>query len=99
MVQMTTLLTRAVNVQSKRERIRNYRRYVFEAGSLNRPEKGSVKVIEDKLIAKERSRKFELSKTDRFRYRTRYFTDSGIIGSKDQVIFLYCLTPIPERFL
>ena len=29
--------------------------------------------------------KFELSKSDRFRYRTRYFTDSGIIGSKEFV--------------
>lgn len=28
---------------------------------------------------------FELSKNDRFRYRTRYFTDSGIIGSKQFV--------------
>ena len=33
------------NVKSKKERIRRYRRYVYEAGSLNRPEKGSVKVI------------------------------------------------------
>ncbi|CAB1065854.1 hypothetical protein D1BOALGB6SA_10653, partial [Olavius sp. associated proteobacterium Delta 1] len=54
-----------------------YRRYVYEAGSLSRPEKGSVKVFEDKVIAKERRRGFELSKSDRFRYRTRYFTDSG----------------------
>ena len=34
---------------------------------------------------KERIRGFELSKSDRFRYRTRYFTDSGIIGSKEFV--------------
>jgi hypothetical protein len=25
---------------------------------------------------------FEISRVSRFRYRTRYFTDSGIIGSK-----------------
>jgi len=31
---------------------------------------------------KERNREFELSRSDRFRYRTRYFADSGIIGSK-----------------
>jgi len=73
------------NVRSKKERIRRYRRYVYEAGSLNRPERGSVKVIEDKVIKKERRRAFELSKSDRFRYRTRYFTDSGIIGSKEFV--------------
>jgi putative transposase len=27
----------------------------------------------------------EISRIDRFRYRTRYFTDSGIIGSKEFV--------------
>jgi REP element-mobilizing transposase RayT len=73
------------NVKSKKERIRRYRRYVYEAGSLDRPEKGSAKVIEDKVLEKERSREFELSRSDRFRYRTRYFTDSGIIGSKEFV--------------
>ena len=73
------------NVKSKKERIRRYRRYVYEAGALNQPEKGSVKVIEDRVLEKERRREFELSKTDRFRYRTRYFTDSGIIGSKEFV--------------
>jgi hypothetical protein len=72
-------------LKSEKERIRRYRRYVYEAGSLNRPEEGSVKVIEDKVLEKECRREFELSKSDRFRYRTRYFTDSGIIGSKEFV--------------
>jgi hypothetical protein len=40
------------NVKSKKERIRRYRRYVYEVGSLNRPEKGSVRVIEDKVLKK-----------------------------------------------
>jgi hypothetical protein len=73
------------NVKSKKERIRRYRRYVYEAGSLNRPEKSSAKVIKDRVLEKERNREFELSRSDRFRYRTRYFTDSGIIGSKEFV--------------
>ena len=73
------------NVKSKKERIRRYRRYVYEAGSLNRPEKGKIKVIEDKILEKERRKDFEFSRSDRFRYRTRYFTDSGIIGSKEFV--------------
>jgi len=73
------------NAKSGKERIRRYRRYVYEAGSLNKTEKGSVKVIEDKVLEKERHRDFELSRSDRFRYRTRYFTDSGIIGSKEFV--------------
>jgi hypothetical protein len=41
-----------------------------------------LKVIAGKILEKERKRDFELSRNDRFRYRTRYFTDSGIIGSK-----------------
>jgi putative transposase len=71
--------------KSPEERIRRYRRYVYEAGSINQPEKGKVKVIKNKVLEKERNRGFELSRTDRFRYRTRYFTDSGIIGSKEFV--------------
>ena len=73
------------NAKNQKERIRRYRRYVYEAGSINQPEKGSIKVIGDNALEKERSRGFELSKSDRFRYRTRYFTDSGIIGSKEFV--------------
>ena len=73
------------NVKSKKERIRRYRRYVYEAGAVNQPEKGKVEVINGKVLEKERNREFELSRSDRFRYRTRYFTDSGIIGSKEFV--------------
>ena len=73
------------NVKSEKERIRRYRRYVYEAGAINRPEKMQAKVIGDKILEKERKREFELSRNDRFRYRTRYFTDSGVIGSKEFV--------------
>jgi hypothetical protein len=76
-------------VMNAQERLKHYRRYIYEAGSLGRPEKGNINVIEDKVVEKERSREFELSKSDRFRYRTRYFTDSGIIGSKDFVSAIY----------
>jgi hypothetical protein len=66
-------------VKSEKERIRRYRRYVYEAGAINRPDKMQAKVIDDKVVAKERKKDFELR---RIRYLTRYFTDSGIIGSK-----------------
>jgi len=72
-------------VKNEKERIRSYRRYVYETGAVNRPEKGKTKVIGDRILKKERNREFELSRNDRFRYRTRYFTDSGIIGSKEFV--------------
>jgi REP element-mobilizing transposase RayT len=77
------------NVKSEKERIRSYRRYVYEAGAINRPEKGKTKVIGDRIIEKERKREFQLSRSDRFRYRTRYFTDSGVIGSKEFVSKTY----------
>ena len=77
------------SVKSKKERIRRYRRYVYEAGAINRPEKGKVRVIDDKVIKQERIREFELSRIHRFRYRTRYFSDSGIIGSKEFVSKTY----------
>ena len=73
------------NVRSKKERIRRYRRYVYEAGAINRPDKMQAKVIGDKVIAKERKKEFEINRASRFRYRTRYFTDSGIIGTKEFV--------------
>ncbi len=73
------------NVKSKKERIRRYRRYVYEAGALSRPEKMQAKVIDDKVVANERKRDFKISRINRFRHRTRYFTDSGIIGSKEFV--------------
>jgi len=73
------------NVAGRKERIRRYRRYVYEAGALHRPDKGRAQVIDEKIVEKERKKGFELTRADRFRYRTRYFTDSGIIGSREFV--------------
>ena len=73
------------NVKSEKERIRRYRRYVYEAGAIGRPDKMQAKVIDEKVVSKERKKGFEISRIDRFRHRTRYFTDSGIIGSKEFV--------------
>ena len=77
------------NVKNKKERIRRYRRYVYEAGAINRPDKMQAKVIDDKIVTKERKKEFEISRISRFRYRKRYFTDSGIIGSKEFVYSNY----------
>jgi len=73
------------NVKSKKERIRRYRRFVYEAGALDKSDKMQARVIDAKVVAKERKKNFEISRTSRFRYRTRYFSDSGIIGSKEFV--------------
>ncbi|MDY7031807.1 MAG: transposase [Thermodesulfobacteriota bacterium] len=51
------------------ERLMKYREYVYEKGSLSH-------------IERERGNGFEMTGIDRFRFRTRYFTDSGVIGDK-----------------
>jgi hypothetical protein len=70
------------NVRSEKERIRRYRRYLYEAGAIDRPDKSRAKVIDPRILAKQKNKEFEITIASRLRYRTRYFTDSGIIGSK-----------------
>jgi len=64
------------------ERFRRYRRFVYETGAID---SGKGAQIDAKTVAKERQRDFKLSRVDRFKQRTRYFSDSGIIGSKEFV--------------
>ena len=73
------------SIKVEKERIRRYRRYVYEAGAVNRSGKPQAAVIDEKIIAKERKNNFKVSRIDRFINRTRYFSDSGIIGSKEFV--------------
>jgi putative transposase len=42
-------------------------------------------VIDTEIVEHERKKKYEIKRIDRFRYRNRYFTDSGIIGTKEFV--------------
>ena len=71
-------------VKETAERLRYYREFIYERGGLNPTEK-------------ERKKDFELNKFDRFRYRTRYFTDSAIIGSRAFVERVY--QPFKHHFL
>ncbi len=48
--------------------------------------KGKGIAIKQEVVQKERSRDFKITRPMRFRYRTRYFTDSGIIGTKEFVL-------------
>ena len=50
---------------------------------------GQGGVIHSKVLEKERENDFEFNRVRRFKYRTRYFTDSGIIGSKEFVMRIY----------
>ena len=72
-------------VKDPNEIIRRYRKYVYEAGAVERPDKPGSKIIDKKLLAKEQKKGFKVTRTDRFRNQTRYFSDSGIIGSKSFV--------------
>jgi len=71
-----------LSVSSRKERLRRYRRYVYEAAALKRSRGKSCIMIDEKIIEKESKTDFKNTRTYKFRYRTRYFSDSGIIGSK-----------------
>ncbi len=71
---------------NEKERFADYREYLYEKGGLD-TEKGAS--IDEKIIARERNKKYELTTMDRLRFRTRYFTDSGIIGTKSFVNSYY----------
>jgi len=71
------------------ERLRSYRRYVYEAGGMKRADGRSSATVDEKILEKERNTDFEISRLRRFRYRTRYFSDSGIIGTKEFVSINY----------
>jgi len=52
---------------------------------LIRSGKPGAGVVDKSVLEKERENDFELKRVQRFRYRSRYFTDSGIIGTKEFV--------------
>ena len=70
-------------VKNKKERLRLYKKYIYETGAVD-VTGGKVKISRE-VVEKERKKGFEITRADRFKQRTRYFTDSGIIGSKEFV--------------
>jgi putative transposase len=67
------------------ESLTHYRRFLYETGALD---KNGIKIKEE-ILQKERSKGFKITRPMRFIYRTRYFTDSGIIGTKEFVSATY----------
>jgi hypothetical protein len=67
------------------ESLTHYRRFLYKTGALD----NKRKKIKKQILAKERSRDFRITRPMRFIYRTRYFTDSGIIGTKEFVSATY----------
>jgi hypothetical protein len=60
-------------------RLQYYRRYVYENGAQPTMEGMS---LDPQLVDKEAKKGFALTPVDRLLSRTRYFTDSGVIGTK-----------------
>ncbi len=60
-------------------RLRKYRQYLYETGAMDSP-KG--KSIAPHIVEQAKANDFTYTRADRFRSRTRWFTDSGVIGSK-----------------
>ncbi len=77
---------REFGVMDDSERLRRYRKFLYETGAMD---KGRGKVIDTAVVASEQKKGFQITRTQRFRYRTRYFTDSGIIGGKAFVMDTY----------
>ncbi len=71
------------NLLNEKERVRRYRRHLYEAGGVKRPGKD--------FAGKERETESDSARTRRFTGKTRYFSDSGIIGSKKFVALNYQL--------
>ncbi|VFQ45924.1 transposase [Desulfoluna butyratoxydans] len=59
--------------------LRVYREYLYHAGAI---EKRCKARISKRVLDEETVRGFEMNRVRRLRYRSRYFTDSGIIGSR-----------------
>jgi len=68
------------------QRLKKYRDFLYHAGAVSKRGKAN---ISEKILRAEIANGFEMDRTRRFRYRTRYFTDSGIIGSKAFVLATY----------
>ncbi len=93
----------AFNDMPEAERLRDYREFLYKKGGIE-SSKGAT--INESIIENERVGNYELTNIDRFLYRTRYFTDSGIIGTKGFVNRYYeqfkdyfnkCRTKMPNK--
>ncbi len=86
---------REFGVTDDTERLRRYRQFLYETGAID---KGKGAVLDSKVVDAERESNYELSRARRFRYRTRYFTDSGIIGTKAFVADTYRIAKVTFQY-
>ena len=64
------------------ERLREYRKFMYETGAIDG---GKGVRIGREILEEERKKGYNIDRMDRFKLRTRYFSDSGIIGTKEFV--------------
>jgi REP element-mobilizing transposase RayT len=67
------------NEFDEQEIVRKYREFVYETGAIDT---GKGAVISEEIVKEERKKDFRLKKVELFRYRCRYFTDAGVLGTK-----------------
>ena len=67
------------NEFDEKEIVRKYREFVYETGAIDRGKGGR---IAEEIVEEERVKGYKLKKWEVFRYRCRYFTDAGVLGSK-----------------
>ena len=67
------------NEFDEKEIVKKYREFVYEAGAIDT---GKGAVISEEIVEEERKKGFRLKRVELFRYRCRYFTDAGVLGSK-----------------
>jgi len=67
------------NEFDEKEIVRKYREFVYETGAID---SGKGAVISEEIVEQERKKDFRLKKAEVFRYRCRYFTDGGVLGTK-----------------
>ena len=69
-----------------KEKFRNYRRYLYQKGGQKKENSGS---ISNDIVQKEKNRNYDLTIKEVFLYRSKYYTDGGIIGTEAFVSEIY----------
>ena len=69
-------------VKAPGKRLRRYQRFLDEIGVIGKIKNAG---IDREVRNKEREKNHKLTRADRFAHRTRHFSDSGIIGTKEFV--------------
>ncbi len=70
------------NTANEAERLRLYRQFLYETGAVDT---GKGAALPAEIVEKAKDENYVYSRRDRFILRTRWFTESGVIGSQEFV--------------